>query len=763
MGVFNNNLLMSGGDADINRGAYGGGSYVFDNDAHASYSPSIDCDDNTYQVFYAEVKRHKLGTEQQIFGANDSSNREDTCHFNTDDTLEFFAHDAPATGFFARLVTTEVFRDTNNFMGICIIYDCENGTSTDTCRMYVRTGTTWRRITDFSVETYPTTGEGLLYWGEADDTQRIGARTQSVTGKARMTISKFINLDGITSVTDPTAFYETSSSTGKDVLKNYSGSFGTNGCLLDWNADRASSPDDASNVYDQSGNGNDWTLNSGDIDNYTNDTPVNNHATMNVLVQHQSGVAFSNGNKTLTITNGSTGNGLNASSLPIPDNQLTYCEATVASGGSGMIGLWDGINGDVNGHNLNTSGSEDYSCGYNIASGAMLAGDGTSTSYGSAASLPVTYALAVDRINNAFYVGTISGGTITWENSGDPESGATKTGAAPETGILTAAEKIFFACSRGGGMTITWNFGQDDWAASALPTDYVGLSSVNMPEPDIWDTTTIANVITETGDNIEAALSGDMQLIKDRETTEAWKVRFGHDSSNEYTMSTTTTYGAVASFSGSENHLGFDFNDDATNFLTGSVVVSGSDETISFSVPTARVMIWVFNRAGGEVFVYHPDNTSGELFYLTDTAADFASTAITSVSASGFTLDQSVIGNGTYDYAVFVDHDVFELFEYTGNANNDGALVPLRGIAKNFNYKVVAATGNAGQWNRVSDPYNVMENPMYYNTTNYEQVDSTYKMDSVSNGQKMRGTGEMNSANRRVGWAILEAGGQLAA
>ena len=96
--------------------------------------------------------------------------------------------------------------------------------------------------------------------------------------------------------------------------------------------------------------------------------------------------------------------------------------------------------------------------------------------------------IAIDMDNEKLYVGKNG----TWENSGNPESGASGTGSVKD---LTAGEDyLFVICPRGGGTSV--NFGSPSFAISsgntdgngygnfeyAVPSGYYALNTKNLAE-----------------------------------------------------------------------------------------------------------------------------------------------------------------------------------------------------------------------------------------------------------------------------------------
>jgi hypothetical protein len=127
--------------------------------------------------------------------------------------------------------------------------------------------------------------------------------------------------------------------------------------------------------------------------------------------------------------------------------------------------------------------------------GSLYKDGSTTSSWGASFTTGDIIQIAIDADNDAVYYGKNN----TWQNSGDPTSGASKTGAA-----RTSIPKNIFPAvghANGGSSTVTWkaNFGQDSTFAGTVsaggnadangfgdfkyapPSGYVALSSANLP------------------------------------------------------------------------------------------------------------------------------------------------------------------------------------------------------------------------------------------------------------------------------------------
>jgi hypothetical protein len=130
--------------------------------------------------------------------------------------------------------------------------------------------------------------------------------------------------------------------------------------------------------------------------------------------------------------------------------------------------------------------------------------NGSGSSYGSTVATGDVIGIAYDGDNGALYFSKNG----TWQNSGDPTSGASATGAA-FTGLGNQTWTI--ACGNAGGSTngtaTNFNFGQRAFAYTP-PTGFNALNTANLPEPDIADGSQYFNTVLYSGTGAELAVSG---------------------------------------------------------------------------------------------------------------------------------------------------------------------------------------------------------------------------------------------------------------
>jgi len=171
------------------------------------------------------------------------------------------------TGTLSRSYSNQVLRDTSAFYHIVLAVDTTQATEANRWRLWLN----GEEVTSWSQRQYP-----------AQDYQcSLEASIQMKWGAFNATYYKMCGyiaechyLDGVAKV--QTDFGEYDEDSGIWKPKAYTGTYGGNGCYLNFD-------DSASLGADSSGNGNTFTLNNITAADQATDTPTNNFCTMNVL------------------------------------------------------------------------------------------------------------------------------------------------------------------------------------------------------------------------------------------------------------------------------------------------------------------------------------------------------------------------------------------------------------------------------------------------------------------------------------------------
>jgi hypothetical protein len=224
------------------------------------------------------TKRSVLATAEQYLSAGPrggGGNVEDQLYSISTDQINWYDGTAASNV----LRTTQLFRDVSAWYHIMFVWDTTNATAGDRARIYVNGA----EVTAFSVDNNPSLNAVSKINGTGQ--HRIG-QVGTLPGENLNGYLAEVNfIDG--QALDPDNFGEFDSDTGiwKPIV--YTGSYGTNGFLLEFK-------DSSALGDDTSGNGNDFTVNNLTSIDQTTDTPTNNFATMNAV--DNSSVTLSEGN-----------------------------------------------------------------------------------------------------------------------------------------------------------------------------------------------------------------------------------------------------------------------------------------------------------------------------------------------------------------------------------------------------------------------------------------------------------------------------------
>ena len=388
------------------------------------------------------------------------------------------------------------WRDPSAWMHIIWIYNSDESTTTDRIKVYINgvnypiaDSTYWNNRAG---NPYPASGADTSF-GKNGQEMQIARYVYNDAEWYGGQMADFIMIDGAASYTD---FGELKN--GVWIPKDPSGlTFGNNGFHLDF-AD-ASAPGN-----DVSGNNNDFT-NVGSIPasaqkldspTFNSDSNGGNFCTWNPIdIPNGSDTTFTEGNLAV-VTPGSGGFEPAIASFK-PSSGKWYWEYRAGQGGGSTYGRpWIAVAQSGQVKDGNYYGGSDAS---NVIGVQFNTNDGnkrisnSDSSYGSAVSQNQIVQMALDCDNGAIYFGINN----TWQASGDPTSGASKTGAALASGI--AGVNIDIGHARFNGGTDVYNFGQDGTFAGAItaggnsdengfgnfsyapPTGFLALCSGNLP------------------------------------------------------------------------------------------------------------------------------------------------------------------------------------------------------------------------------------------------------------------------------------------
>jgi hypothetical protein len=709
-------------------------------------------------------------------------------------------------------LSAAVYRDTSAWYHIMVAYDSTQATDTNRVKIYVNGVQLTAFTTDVGATTYPSLNS-VGFVGGVSGSVRIGLRDDGFYYfDGYLAEMYFVDGQQLT----PSSFGETSTTTGVWIPKKYTGTYGTNGFYLPFTDTTSTS----TLGTDFSGNSNTWTVNnisltSGSTYDSMTDVPtltsatVANYAVMNPLTTG-SFTTLSAANLN-TLGNTSSNNGNSRSTFAMLTGKW-YIEVTLTANSLSVYPQL-GIVTTADGNRPNNGSPQaGYSSGLlNPTQSVIYMADGTkqinnsASSYGSSFTNGDVIGIAIDSDNGAIYFSKNG----TFQNSGVPTSGSSKTGAALTwTG---GTVEHFFSIADYNGTATAANFGQQPFAYTP-PTGFVALNTFNLPTPTIGATASSqankyfdATTYTGNGSALTVTNSGAMQpdlLWTKARSSGAFhylqdsvrgvnKALFSNSTDSEFTITTTTTTlnSNGFSFNGSESglnantstYVGWQWrasNATAVTNTQGSITSTVSaNTTAGFSIVTwtgngassatighglgvAPSMIIVKNRsATWGWFVYNKfltnPNTGRLQLNLTNgeiaggTPGPWNNTAPTStVFSLGDSSFPEVNGSGNLIVAYcFAPIAGYSAFgSYVGNGVADGPFIYTGFRPRYFILKNIT---NAQSWS-VQDtsrsPYNVASAVLLPNSSSAELTGTDF-VDILSNGFKIRHSSSGNNNN----------------
>ena len=426
-------------------------------------------------TFSMWIKRGIISSSDRIvlFDAREDAENFDRISFTSDDTLEWKGIRSDSQTH--NLTTTQVFRDSSAWMHLHFIWDSADGTADNRMRIYVN-GT---QVTAFGTRANPTSGLDAIIG--AAQKHSVGSTASSGTYYDGY-MAEVVYLDGQELTPDGnTGEFDSDSGIWKPI--DVSGlTFGTNGFYLDFEA--------SANLGNDANGGTDLTEVNLAAADQSIDTCTNNFATLNPLINLGSNIAYSDGN--LTITPGTSDYKTCISTVAV-DSGKWYAEFKAVSGHNGSTDVSVGIVGADN--HIASTGSKAmsaYLSSFGYGSGGLVKKYNNVTIRTDA-----TYTndniigIAVDMDNLKLYWSKDGA----FQNSGDPTSGATGTGAVS----ITAGQPYYICAttiSSGGVKVFSANFGSPPYSESggetdgdgygnfahAVPSGYFALNTKNLAE-----------------------------------------------------------------------------------------------------------------------------------------------------------------------------------------------------------------------------------------------------------------------------------------
>jgi len=390
-------------------------------------------------------KRSNINTTQTLFANGGNSYNRDYISLESNQ-LVVARYDG---GYQYQIKLTRLFRDTSAWYHLVVAFNTTESSSDNRIKIYIN----GVRETSFATNTRPTLNRDTWY-NYSGKLQNIGVDYDNAGNDFNGLMSHVHWCDG--AALAPTVFGETDSTTGEWKIKT-SPSFtpGTNGFTI---------LKDGNTITDQSANSNNFSLGGGTLTN-TKDCPSNVFATLNPLMPLGSNIAYSNGN--LTITPGTSDYKTTASTIAVSSGKF-YTEFKAVSGHNGSTDVSIGIVGaDTFLASTGSKAMSAYTNAFSYGSGGLV-----KQYNGSTIRTDATYTngdiigIAVDMDNLKLYWSKNG----TFQNSGNPASGSTGTGAVS----ITAGQPYYICAttiSSGGVKVFSANFGNGFFGTTAVTTN----------------------------------------------------------------------------------------------------------------------------------------------------------------------------------------------------------------------------------------------------------------------------------------------------
>jgi hypothetical protein len=411
---------------------------------YLSRTPSSAGNQKTFTIS-TWVKFHQFSPEKFILSSGAyGGSRSFQLASGTNAQLDIQSNSSGVADYFIR--TNRVFRDVTGWYHIVVAVDTTQATSTDRVKIYVN----GVQETSFSSASYPS----LNFDTGLNSTQehQINGRP-STSDYGSVSHTHYHLIDGI--AYDASTFGETDATTGIWKPKTApSVTYGTNGFFLKFensaNMDLDSSP-------------NNLTFTTSGTLTQTVDTPSNVFATWNPLENYYQSATLSNGNT--TIQTGSSQYSPSSSTLGVSSGKWYWeVEYDALSGGSDVA--YVGVLSQFATNSTTSLGTNANDYGYYV--NGNYYNNNTGTAYGTTYTTGDIIGVALDLDNNKLYFSKNG----TWQNSGDPESGATGTGAISITNPTSTTNGAYFPSicdgSSSANATFKTNFGNGYFGTTAV-------------------------------------------------------------------------------------------------------------------------------------------------------------------------------------------------------------------------------------------------------------------------------------------------------
>ena len=401
----------------------------------------------TLSLWFKKSKNAQ-SSERGLLGWRENSNSGNNSlqvEFQTTDKFQVQFKSNNGNDTHINLVTNRQLRDTSAWYHLVIAVDSSQTTASDRAKIYFN----GVQETSFSSATYPANGRTFF----SNDIQINFGKSRGTTNTDRFfngAMSHIHFIDG--TQYQASDFGEYDANGVWKIKTSPSVTYGNNGFF--WLKDGIA-------TTDYSPNSNTWISGGGTLTK-TEDNPSNVFTTLNSLYRDGGSViTYSNGNNTCDV--GGANDWCTSPSTLGATSGKFYFEGkfTINSGTEGYIGIAQDGNLNVKTNVPNYLGIDNYSIGYYSGNGKYYRATSSFT-YGNTFTTGDIVGCAVDIDNKKIYFSKNG----VWQNSGDPTSGSTGTGAIP-----IDANTLYTPRCTIHNMGMSFNFGTGFFGTTAITTN----------------------------------------------------------------------------------------------------------------------------------------------------------------------------------------------------------------------------------------------------------------------------------------------------
>lgn len=717
-------------------------SLLMDGGAHyLSRTPGSSGNRRKFTLHYRIRRWGGLGTAQTFAAAGASdANTTDTIGFDTSDRLEILFY---RSGISYKLTTARVFRDLLKFYEITVEVDSAQATASNRLKLYVN----GVLETAFSTATYGAQNFDCAFFHT--NLHTIGRTDYTPAQYASVYVAEAYYVGGQT--VGALAFLRFNSLTGQYEPRQYNPAMATNNCRLRFR-DAAST---TTLGYDDSGNGNHWTLTGMATTDRVTENPANTYPIFNALQFRGTGSSISEGGR--RFTSGGTGGPpynyslIGAHAIPRTGKWAWRVRLVSRSNTSAWAGILKAT-ALLDGRDQTASGNE-----YQHADNGTTYAKGVSASSGVTLAVGDAWVFAFDPASGKLWVGKQAGGagSIAWIGGGDPVAGTSPTFSSVDIA------DYFPHVTAGSSTTLaTWEL---DFGAVGftLPTGFKTLGSQNLPVPTYKRGSHGFNADKQLGSAIEASVAAlrtgwaaYIEEFKNLSNSQSWKVRYSDNTAKMLGYDSSFTTGKVdfTAPTGGDQYIGYVTRVGAPfGVFTAEVLhTSGVTTIVAHGLGSARKAAEARRTdADGPWYYSHPDLTSGKLLYLDSTAGETTDASI-SVDGTNVTL-ASALPSGTYRVTVRAEVTGLRKFgKAKGNGSADGWLAWSAGRPLRLRLKRGDATGDFHVHDQLRPGYNAVST-LDFNLPAAETANAA--VDLVAAGVKIRNSStSWNTANGDYFW-----------